>query len=125
MPPAFTRPSFVSCTTDSTTGAEGVLGRTLETTTVVAMAAPLMAIHGQCPFDCAVMSPLLGALPESESASRTKARSDAEWNRCSGFFSRQRSSTFCRASEMLGAICDGEPGSSLRIELMVSADVGL
>jgi hypothetical protein len=29
-------------------------------------------------------------MPDSDKASSAKARSDADWKRCSGFFSRQR-----------------------------------
>src|SRR5262249_56091061 len=43
---------------------------------------------------------------ESDQASRAKPKSEADWKRCSGFFSRQRCTTLCNAGERYGAICE-------------------
>jgi len=54
--------------------------------------------------------------------SRAKARSRADWNRFSGFFSRQCRSTGTRAAAS-APIDEGSRGSSLRIAVIVSAAV--
>ena len=41
--------------------------------------------------------------PESDSASRAKAKSDADWKRCSRFFSRWRCTIRCNAGGMFAA----------------------
>src|SRR5215472_14707413 len=43
--------------------------------------------------------------------------------RCSGFFDRQRLTVRCRPGGRFGASCETAGGSSLRIALIVSADV--
>src|SRR5215471_1753723 len=105
---AFGSPSLVSWTTDSTTGrAEERRSQAARIAAMKTPAAPT-AIHVQRLGDAGIATASVGALPESDSASRAKARSDAEWKRCSGFFSRQRCTTLCRAGGMPGAICETE-----------------
>src|ERR1700729_4240104 len=41
-----------------------------------------------------------------ETASRANAKSDDDWKRWSGFFSRQRWTTLCRAGGVFPAICE-------------------
>src|SRR5215472_3717695 len=104
--PGLGSPSLVSWAMDSTTGTAG--GRPDQATRAAmraaAMAAP--AIHAQlaCDFDAVIAVP--GALPESDNASNANARSDADWNRCAGFFSRQRCTTRGSAEGMAGTICE-------------------
>src|SRR5579863_8676961 len=62
---------------------------------------------------------------ESDNASIAKAKSEADWKRCSAFFSRQRWTTRCRAGGTAGTSCERVVGSSFRIALMVSAGVDL
>src|ERR1700733_9963979 len=61
--------------------------------------------------------------PDSESVSRAKAKSWADWNRCSGFFSRQRRTTFCIPGGTVGMTCEMAGGSSLRMAFIVSIPV--
>src|SRR5579862_6521580 len=42
----------------------------------------------------------------SDNASSANARSDADWKRCSGFFSRQRCTTRCNAGGTLVVTCE-------------------
>src|SRR5208283_819010 len=65
------------------------------------------------------------ALPElSDKASSAKAKSEADWKRCSGFFSRQRWTTRCRAGGRFVVTCEIAGGSSFRMAVIVSAKVG-
>src|SRR5215831_7554271 len=43
---------------------------------------------------------------ESDHAFRAKPKSEADWKRCSGFFSRHRCTTLCNAVGRFGAICE-------------------
>ena len=72
-----------------------------------------------------------GALPmfdediaESDMASNANAKSDAEWKRCSGFFSRQRCTIRSRAGGVPGVIREISGGSSFKMAVIVSGDVG-
>src|ERR1700691_4967429 len=60
---------------------------------------------------------------ESDSASSAKAKSEADWNRCSGLFSRQRWTTLCMAGGARGTSCETPGGSSFRMAVIVSAEV--
>ncbi len=62
--------------------------------------------------------------PESDSASSANARSEADWKRCSGFFSRQRWTTLCSPGGASGTSCETPGGSSFRMAVIVSAEVG-
>jgi len=59
----------------------------------------------------------------SESDSRSKARSRADWNRCSGSFSRQWRTMRSRPGGIWRLVAERSGGSSFRIALIVSADV--
>src|SRR5690348_10647416 len=61
----------------------------------------------------------------SEMAPSAKAKSEADWKRCAGLFSRQRCTTRCSAGGRSGAISDMAGGSSFRMADMVSAEVVL
>src|SRR5690349_7040245 len=63
-------------------------------------------------------------LLESESDSRAKAKSEACWKRCSGFLARQRFTILCSPGGGLAVIWERGGGSSLRIAVIVSAEVG-
>src|ERR1700674_1888199 len=63
-------------------------------------------------------------LPEPETTSSAKARSEADWKRCSGFFSKQRCTTRCNPGGMFGVICERAGGSSFKIAVSVSTEVG-
>src|SRR5271169_1836367 len=62
--------------------------------------------------------------PDCDSASRANAKSDADWKRCSGFFSRQRWTTRCSAGGIFAVTCEIPGGSSFRIAVIVSGEVG-
>ena len=55
-----------------------------------------------------------------ESASMSNARSCAEWNRCSGFFSRQWRTMRSMPGETFWLVMERSAGSSLRIAAIVS-----
>ena len=59
------------------------------------------------------------------SVSKANPRSRADWKRCSGFFSRQRCTIRSSAGGVAGAICEMPGGSSFRMAVIVSVDVGL
>jgi hypothetical protein len=63
-------------------------------------------------------------LLESDGAPSANARSEADWKRCLGFFSRQRCTIRCNPGELFGVICETEGGSSFKIAARVYADVG-
>ena len=96
-----------------------------KTATPIARAHPTVVTHHQ--FFCAAGAAKapVGPLPVSDNASKAKARSEAEWKRCCGLFSRQRCTTFCSEGGVLGTACEMTGGSSFRIALMVSAEVDL
>src|SRR6516225_2673251 len=91
----------------------------------MATAASVAAIHIHrfVETDCLVYRVTL--LPVSLNASSAKAKSCAEWKRCSGSFSRQRWTTRCIPGGVAGASCEMDEGSSFRIAAMVSAEVDL
>jgi hypothetical protein len=66
-----------------------------------------------------------GLLPESDRASRAKARSEEDWKRCSGLFSRQRCTTRCRPGGAALTTYEIAGGSSCKTAVIVSADVDL
>src|SRR5262249_53702586 len=92
--------------------------------TANAMTSPAAVIHAELVRGLATANAPLGALPVSDNASKAKAKSEAEWKRCSGLFSRQRCTTRCSAGGIAVTICDNVGGSSLRTALIVSDDVG-
>src|ERR1700722_20306905 len=61
---------------------------------------------------------------ESDSASSAKAKSEADWKRCSALFSSQRWTTLCMAGGAKGTRCERPGGSSFRMAVIVSAEVG-
>jgi len=63
-------------------------------------------------------------LPDSDKASSANAKSDADWKRCSGFFSKQRCTTRSSAAGTLCTICDMPGGSSFKMAVIVSVGVG-
>src|SRR4051794_35403105 len=65
--------------------------------------------------------PLSGAPLGIDNASSANARSLADWNRSSGFFSRQRWTTRSSAGGIAGVAADSGGGSSLRMADSVSA----
>src|SRR6185437_402531 len=65
-----------------------------------------------------------GDVPESDNASSANAKSCADWNRCSGLFSKHRCTIRCSASGTPGASDERLAGSSLIMAFMVSTDVG-
>src|SRR5215471_6985472 len=67
----------------------------------------------------ASMGIAIGVAPDK--ASIANARSLAEWNRSSGFFSRQCRNTRSRAGARFLLLSERSGGSSLRIALIVSA----
>src|SRR5579864_334273 len=74
------------------------------------------------------LTPLVRDTPSweiSEIASSANAKSDADWKRCPGFFSKQRCTTRCNERGRFGATCEISGGSSFRMALMVSGEVGL
>src|ERR1700722_4467057 len=87
-------PSLVIWVTDSTVGGALGFANHHKTATTIARAHPTAANHH---LFCALSTGIapVGALPVSDNASNAKARSEADWKRCSGFFSRQRCTTRC------------------------------
>src|SRR5882724_6664264 len=73
------------------------------------------------PADCADGDDAL-LVPERDSSANSK--SEACWKRCSGFLARQRFTILCSPGGALAVIWGNAGGSSLRIALMVSAEVG-
>src|SRR5215467_12735406 len=53
-------------------------------------------------------------------ASSAKLRSLADWNRCSGFFSRQRRTILDSTGEIFGLVLVRSGGSTVRIEFITS-----
>jgi hypothetical protein len=62
------------------------------------------------------------SLDSPATADKSKARSWAEWKRCSGFFSRQWRTMRSSAGEMSPFAAERSGGSSLRIADIVSAE---
>src|SRR5579862_1891016 len=125
MDPALVWLSLVNCDTDSTTGVAGGSSSQTATATSATTALAGATIQRQRQFDVTVVNEPVGAVPESDKASRAKARSEAEWKRCSGLFSRHRCTIFWRAGGVPGTICEADGGSSFRMALIVSGEVGL
>src|SRR5450755_1418129 len=109
----------MDCTTGTATGILHHAMRTEASTTTV----PAPIDHAQRerePWSMTATDELL----DSDEASSENAKSDADWNRCSGFFSRQRCTTRSSPGGAPGTICKMPGGSSFRMAVIVSADVG-
>src|ERR1700689_3112633 len=123
----FGSPSSVSWFTDSTTGTAGGVRHQITPSPASANTAPVAAAdHAQmrlegrpCPT-AGTVAPL-----DSDNASKANAKSEADWKRCSGSFSTQRLTTRTRPSAVSGASSDIARGSSFRMAVNVSAEVGL
>jgi hypothetical protein len=102
--------------------ATGILHQMITAAAIIS-AATAAAIQTNFFADARSLTGNMPALLESDTASRAKAMSCADWKRCSGFFSRHRCTTRCKLEGTLGLICEILGGSSCRIALIVSAEV--
>src|SRR5271166_3394804 len=103
----------VSCLSTSSRLGSARLGVRKRITNTTAMTTSRTAAPGKS-LDILQGSLLDGtaALPDcSDRASRANAKSDADWNLCSGFFSRQRLTTRCIAGGIFAATCEMLGGS--------------
>src|ERR1700739_5109907 len=88
------------------------------TTAATTRAATILNRGLRGSFETSGYAPLAGEIVGSESASRAKARWEAEWKRCEGSFSRQRRTTRSTATGVSGESCEIDGGSSLRMALV-------
>src|SRR5437879_6503199 len=105
----------------------GKLGRRNSTMNKTATRTTAAALAGYIQFReifCGWASAVAEDPPESDRASTANAKSDADWKRCSGFFSKQRCTILCSARGMVDASREVPGGSSLRMAFIVSTEVG-
>src|ERR1700751_3045204 len=124
--PSLRSPSSVSCVTPSTTGTSAGIKLQNAKTAKTATTAALRKTGRQIglPGDSLAIADA-GVAVESDNASSAKARSEADWKRCSGDFSRQRWAVRCTAGGMFATSAESGGGSSFRIALIVSTEVVL